>query len=957
MIKKKIIKKSNNNWLDSFEDGGLMESTKPPGKSYKNKFNTKLKNKVSESFNYHSTLFPDLLNDTEDYDTRGFYNDVYNQNNGNIDAITRALTPGTSTEHLGTDIYKKPNHPTFSNESKYSIPILRPGGKWGHNEEENYDFFKANKRNIKNMNNSDGSPLNYFKRAEDYNSDGTPDVKLFYKGKEQFASGGKIDPVKSEYNPLNPQPLEFNSGVPNFDIYSSIKYNPIPNFKDESMDIYGDKDIDLINKSKSDYFNYLDSPQYLETARKTWGNNANKYIDKQKQNIQNTPIVPYKNMKFWDQIKVGSSKAHFDNVRNQILNYSGENPVLIHELSHTTDSKELPKDFWKTDYTDRPGEYVTRTDSINPKYNNPNFIKDAALMSPEYSKWNELFSTDNSNIDHNERPTEIRAYINTIRQQMSSDNFDWNKKSPDEIRKYIELLNNSDNEELKTTIKSLKNKDKEISDLKIKALQDLAINNKNNNVLKVKNGGWLNNYANGGLVGDPTKPFNPINNRDGYFPGMNNQTLVSDATAVKKQVLPTQNELQINKLNNAISNQPKSTISPMKKEFVSEKPSAWEQKMLQKQEEANTMGRARVTFNQFGEPVLQYGMVGQPGFTPPASGRVNVDYMDPLTMAVTMGAGAYGKGLNLADAALLGLDWGTYGVSSLGKSIGKAGINALKNPNLIHKVKNLERNITIPLLNSKPALKIRDSIINNINQNSAVSTSLFTPKNLENFKKLGVIHGPEGTITSDQFLSLFNQKPGSGELRTYLRDRFLNNKQFGVGDQEAVFHSPNRSFKSVVNLPHGYSSTGKFSNFYFFNNNPISAGRTTVELDNLISKIPGKWEFDPGSLSGDSYPIWSKIVNNKAAPQFDLVYDGITGINSSGRNTKLSKLNSIIKSGYGNKNIEDDFKKELEKIAETTSNKWNIPKESLMPLDNVNVRPQLRLFKKFKNGGWLNNLK
>ena len=52
--------------------------------------------------------------------------------------------------------------------------------------------------------------------------------------------------------------------------------------------------------------------------------------------------------------------------------------------------------------------------------------------------------------------------------------------------------------------------------------------------------------------------------------------------------------------------------------------------------------------------------------------------MDPLTVAATFGAGAYGKGLSLADAALVGLDAGTYGVSSAGKTLGKAGFNALK---------------------------------------------------------------------------------------------------------------------------------------------------------------------------------------------------------------------------------------------------------------------------------------
>ena len=44
----------------------------------------------------------------------------------------------------------------------------------------------ATKRNIKNMKKSDGSPLKYFLRAEDYNLDGKPDVGLIYKKKNIF---------------------------------------------------------------------------------------------------------------------------------------------------------------------------------------------------------------------------------------------------------------------------------------------------------------------------------------------------------------------------------------------------------------------------------------------------------------------------------------------------------------------------------------------------------------------------------------------------------------------------------------------------------------------------------------------------------------------------------------------------------------------------------------------------
>ena len=39
----------------------------------------------------------------------------------------------------GTDEFKKPNHPTFSNESKYSNEKT-PGGVWDQNDEGTYRF-------------------------------------------------------------------------------------------------------------------------------------------------------------------------------------------------------------------------------------------------------------------------------------------------------------------------------------------------------------------------------------------------------------------------------------------------------------------------------------------------------------------------------------------------------------------------------------------------------------------------------------------------------------------------------------------------------------------------------------------------------------------------------------------------------------------------------------------------
>jgi hypothetical protein len=165
---------------------------KDGGKIYADKFNTKLKGDVLKAYQEHSKIFPALLNDKYDYDTQGFYQEVYNTNNGDIDAITKALTPGSPTAHVGTDKFKKPNHPTFSNESKYHIPFIRKGGSWEETPEGEVRF-NATNRDIRNMINSDGSPLNYFKRAEDYDQNRVPDVSLYHHNNKLFAVGGPLN--------------------------------------------------------------------------------------------------------------------------------------------------------------------------------------------------------------------------------------------------------------------------------------------------------------------------------------------------------------------------------------------------------------------------------------------------------------------------------------------------------------------------------------------------------------------------------------------------------------------------------------------------------------------------------------------------------------------------------------------------------------------------------------------
>lgn len=64
--------------------------------------------------------------DLYDYDLRGAYKNLGPQ----------------GTPHL-PDTFKKPNHPTFSDQSQYSTP-LTPGGTWGENSYIPSDFVLFN---------------------------------------------------------------------------------------------------------------------------------------------------------------------------------------------------------------------------------------------------------------------------------------------------------------------------------------------------------------------------------------------------------------------------------------------------------------------------------------------------------------------------------------------------------------------------------------------------------------------------------------------------------------------------------------------------------------------------------------------------------------------------------------------------------------------------------------------
>lgn len=112
----------------------------------------------------------DLSKDEQDYDMEGYYNSLkYND---------KDYKPGQGM-HL-PDTFKKPNHPTFSEESMYSIPVIRQGGKWDK------EGFTPSQYNLNNLPN--GMLQEYFNVVE-------PDMELKIPNRDKL-SRPKFEQIK-----------------------------------------------------------------------------------------------------------------------------------------------------------------------------------------------------------------------------------------------------------------------------------------------------------------------------------------------------------------------------------------------------------------------------------------------------------------------------------------------------------------------------------------------------------------------------------------------------------------------------------------------------------------------------------------------------------------------------------------------------------------------------------------
>lgn len=112
--------------------------------------------------------------DLENYDMRGWW-----KQNGKTDAQAQ----GDDRGHF-TDEFKKPNHPTFSDESKYHGVDDNKGGTWG--TKDGKDTFTPSETNLKNM-----TP----EELKDYFSKVEPDANLILPEPKPDASATPAAPA------------------------------------------------------------------------------------------------------------------------------------------------------------------------------------------------------------------------------------------------------------------------------------------------------------------------------------------------------------------------------------------------------------------------------------------------------------------------------------------------------------------------------------------------------------------------------------------------------------------------------------------------------------------------------------------------------------------------------------------------------------------------------------------
>jgi hypothetical protein len=212
----------------------------------------------------------------------------------------------------------------------------------------------------------------------------------------------------------------------------------------------------MLVQPKSDYIRYLDNPQYIEIAKKTFGPGYLEALNTQKQRVNNVSIG-FNNL--GNNTYGEYNQGHIDLVKPSNYPLGKFKHTPIHEISHATD--------------DGIKDYMFNVDLSNSNSKTPEDIKKIGEV------WNKFINeksiskdSSDSNLIYLNNPTEVRARVNTIRQHLLDNKIDLNSDD-DTLDKYIQSTMGDDfgYDQLHQVLKK--------EDI-FKAMRELASNNKPN---------------------------------------------------------------------------------------------------------------------------------------------------------------------------------------------------------------------------------------------------------------------------------------------------------------------------------------------------------------------------------------------------------------------------------------------------------------------------------------------
>ena len=296
--------------------------------------------------------------------------------------------------------------------------------------------------------------------------------------------------------------------------------------------------------------------------------------------------------------------------------------------------------------------------------------------------------------------------------------------------------------------------------------------------------------------------------------------------------------------------------------------------------------------------------------------------------------------------------------------LGKVGVGlleaAIDNPglNIGSSLKELGKKATTTALTSKPAEMVRKEILKKVKENSTnAKGSLFDKKNLDRLQRTNYVRSGDASIHDHSgyslydpvYGSLYDSKAGSGELRKHF------SKLYGKQNSSNRYYNFRKgNFSSTVKLPKG-DEAGSLSSFTFMDNNKISAGRTAKFLEDLSENIPGKWEFNPGSISGDSYPMWMNLIKRKKdLEKFEIdINPNARGLNGLGQFSTLSQAMRQGNNADVQRLIPEHFNPVFDRYG-VSSDAKNYFTNLLNNNPGGTYHPDITLIKKKADGGYIN---